>query len=777
MSRLWYEQAAACWDEALPIGNGRLGAMVFGSVGRKHLQLNEETVWYGGPRDRHNPDALKNLGKVRQLIYGGKIEEAEELMKYAFSGMPQSERPYQSLGDLWIEMQGEKGQAEDYRRELSLEEATATVSYRMGEKTYKEKYFVSAPAGILAGEISVCGGTVSLDIMLERERFYEKVEGVGEDTLLLKGCLGDEGLDFRVACRVRAEGGTVSRIGEHLLVRDAKKVFLYLSGGTPFWQIQQDKKDVPDEDIRLTVQERQEYVACLERELLERLDKAAAKDMEALWQEHVEDYRALYGRVELELPEDGELEALPTDRRLERVKKGNVDTGLVKTYFDMGRYLLISSSRPGTLPANLQGIWNGNMKPPWDSKYTININAEMNYWPAEVCNLGECHEPLFGLLKRMMKNGRLTAERMYGCRGFVAHHNTDIWADTVPQDIYIPATYWVMGGAWLCTHIRMHYDYNRDVRWLAELADVLEEAVLFFEDFLEEKDGEYLICPSVSPENTYIMEDGTSGRICVSSTMDNQLLRQLLQDYLYVMKELRENGVLEETSERKAVMDKAEEILGSLPGEQVGRHGQIMEWRRDYEEAEPGHRHISQLYGLHPGRQITTDGTPVLAEAARKTLERRLRYGGGHTGWSCAWLVNLYARLWDGEKAWEMVQKLLGNSTSLNLLDNHPMGRGSVFQIDGNFGACAGILEMLVQCDESRAALLPACPKVWGEGKVRGVKLQGNALLDMAWKDGRVTECRIKALSDWTRTLKWNGKEQEISLKAGEEVKKQRTLK
>ncbi len=771
MSRLWYEQAATCWDEALPIGNGRLGAMVFGNVSRKHLQLNEETVWYGGPRDRHNPDALKNLGKVRQLIYEGKIGEAEALLKYAFSGMPQSERPYQSLGDLWIDMKGAKGSAEDYRRELSLEEATATVSYRIGDKTCKEKYFVSAPAGVLAGEISVCGGTVSLDIMLERERFYEKVEGVGEDTLLLKGCLGDGGLDFRIACRVRAEGGTVSRIGEHLLVRDAQKVFLYLSGGTPFWQIQQDRKDVPDEDIRLTTRERQEYAACLERELLDRLEEAATKGVDALWREHVEDYRALYGRVELELPEDRELEALPTDRRLELVKQGGVDTGLVKTYFDMGRYLLISSSRPGTLPANLQGIWNGNMKPPWDSKYTININAEMNYWPAEVCNLGECHEPLFALLKRLLKNGRLTAERMYGCRGFVAHHNTDIWADTVPQDLYIPATYWVMGGVWLCTHIRMHYDYNRDIRWLAEMVDVLEGAVLFLEDFLEEKDGEYLICPSVSPENTYIMEDGTKGRICVSSTMDNQLLRQLLQDYLYVMKELRGNGVLEETDERRAVMEKAEEILGSLPGEQVGRHGQIMEWRRDYEEAEPGHRHISQLYGLHPGRQITADGTPVLAEAARKTLERRLQYGGGHTGWSCAWLVNLYARLWDGEKAWEMVRKLLGNSTTPNLLDSHPMGRGSVFQIDGNFGACAGILEMLVQCDERRAALLPACPEVWREGRVSGVKLQGNALLDMKWKDGRVTECRIRALSDWTRTLKWNGKEREICLRAGEEVK------
>lgn len=762
MSRLWYGQEASCWDEALPVGNGKLGAMVFGGVEKEHLQLNEETIWYGGPRNRRNPGALKNLKKVRELIYEEKIQQAEDLLRYHFSGIPQSQRPYQSLGDLWIQMREENAPADHYERELSLEEAYAGVSYQIGKKTYQRKYFVSFPGEVLVGEISACGEKISLEILLTRSRFYETVEGRGEDTLLLKGNLGEGGLDFRIGCRVCVQDGQVSRQGEHLLVKDAGKVVFYLAAGTAFRQIQEDHKEIPDGEIHLEMHEREAYVSRLEQEILEKINRAAAKGAGALWMEHLEDYRNLYHKVSLELSSDRKLDMLPTDVRLEKVRQGGTDVGLAKICFDLGRYLLISSSRQGTLPANLQGIWNESMEPSWDSKFTININTQMNYWPADRCGLGECQEPLFELLHRIMKNGKLTAREMYGCRGFVAHHNTDIWADTAPQDIYIPATYWVMGGAWLSTCIRTHYDYTRDAGWLSGKYDILEQSVLFFVDFLEKRDGIYWICPSVSPENTYIMEDGKQGRLCVSSAMDNQILRQLLEDYLYVTEELRGRDQISETAERKEILEKSREILDHLPEDKIGKYGQIMEWQKDYEEAEPGHRHISQLYGLHPGRQITVDDTPLLAEAAKKTLKRRLLYGGGHTGWSCAWLINLYARLMEGEEAWKMLQKYFQDSTTLNFLDTHPRKWGTVFQIDGNLGACAGILEMLVQSDEKRVILLPACPAAWDSGSIKGVRLHGNAVLDMEWEEGKVKRAVIKSFCPWERMLKWNGEQQRI---------------
>ncbi|MCM1043938.1 MAG: glycoside hydrolase family 95 protein [Candidatus Gastranaerophilales bacterium] len=734
MGRLFFEREADCFAEALPIGNGRLGAMIYGGTEKELLQLNEDTIWYGGPMNRINPEARKNLETVRELIFDGKIPEAEELLRYCFSGTPATMRPYQSLGECQIQMVG-TGDVKEYERELSLDEAVAKVRYRREETTYTRTYFCSQPAQVIAVEFAAdLGKAISFDVLLTRRRYYDSVRRDGKDMVCLCGNLGG-GSDFALACKVCVEGGTVQCLGEHLVVRNADRAWIYLAAASTY------REENP-----------KEYVTNI-------LEQAARRGFERLKKEHIKDYQALYGRVSLELPSDAEKEKLTTDRRLAAVREGEADSGLVKLYFDYGRYLLLSSSRKGSLPANLQGIWNDQMEPSWDSKYTININTEMNYWPAEPCNLPECHEPLFEHLRKVMESGQRTAREMYGCRGFVAHHNVDIWADTAPQDIYIPATYWVMGGAWLCTHLWMHYEYTLDLDFLADVYDILEQAVLFFEDFLVEREGVYLICPSVSPENTYIMKNGIMGRVCASSTMDNEILKDLLDSYE------KASALLGKQSE---IRTRAKEIRERLPQMKIGKHGQIMEWMEDYDEKEPGHRHVSQLYALHPGNRITVDGEPELAEAARRTLERRISHGGGYTGWSCAWLINFYARLWDGERAWDMLCKLLRGSTYPNLMDNHPKKVGSVFQIDGNFGGCAAILEMLVQSDGERVALLPACPAALGNGSLRGVRVKGNAFLDMEWGNGKVISARLRAQSPFKRKILWNGRQKEIVLEEGQ---------
>ena len=502
--------------------------------------------------------------------------------------------------------------------------------------------------------------------------------------------------------------------------------------------------------------------------------KAQEKGYEKLKTDHIADYRRLFGANRLQLMADdaGDAEAqtkqdedeekqsdgFTTEERLERVRKGEIDLELITTYYDFGRYLLISSSRPGSLPATLQGIWNHRIQPPWESKYTININTEMNYWPAMECGLGECVEPLTSLLERMKESGRKTAEEMYGCRGFLAHHNTDIWADTAPQDTYIPATYWVMGAAWLSLIIWEYYEYTLDQEWLEKHYDTLEQAVLFFHDYLVEDQGEYVTCPSVSPENTYIMENGTHACVCAGPTMDNEILTDLFGAYLKASEILgRQNEITERT----------EKIKKKLPKIQIGKYGQIMEWREDYEEQEPGHRHISQLYGLFPSDQFNWE-TPELLQAAENTLERRLSHGGGHTGWSAAWLINLYARLGKGQRAHEMLKKLLSESTFDTLMDNHPHVLGPVFQIDGNLGGVSGIFQMLVQEYNHKVRILPACPKEWKRGSFQGVCLKGNAVLAFSFNEEKVFGS-ICAKSDWNGNVILGEKVVKLSIKAGEE--------
>ena len=764
---MWYRQPASVWEEALPVGCGRLGAMIYGNPDHEIMQLNEDSIWYGGPIDRINPDARSHMDEARRLILEGNIAEAEEILKYNFCASPRSMRLYQPLGWLHLDMRtkgvlpSDRFKADtyskvadfprkteepilDYRRELSLEEGVHRVSFTQCGTAYQRETFASFPAQIIAVHMTAGKkGALSFSCLLERGRFLEWSGKAGGDTVMIRGSMGDGGVRYCGAVSVSAEGGSIRTAGEHILVDNADSATIYIAAGSTYYY-------------------GEEYV----EKTLDYLAAARKKGYMELRKEHTEDYQNLYGRMSLRLSgQEGkaaENESLSTDVRLERVKNLQKDNGLVETYFNFGRYLLISSSRPGSLPANLQGVWNDKMEPKWDSKYTININAQMNYWPAETCGLQECHLPLFSLIRTMQKSGHEVAERMYGCRGFVAHHNTDLWGDCAPQDSWPSATYWVMGGAWLCLHIWKHYEYTLDREWLASVYDLIRESVLFFEDFLIEKDGEVLICPSTSPENTYLMEDWTEGRVTAGSTMDNTILKELLEDFLKISEVL---GICDEVAE------KAKEILPKIHGLQIGKHGQIMEWREDYDEIEPGHRHISQLFALYPGREISPDKTPEFARAAEVTLKRRLENGGGHTGWSCAWIIAYYARLHQGNLAMKYLTHLLKYSTCTSLLDTHPLNpSGVIFQIDGNLGATAAIIEMIVQTSDEEIYLLPALPDEWPDGKAEGICLPGAVTLSVTWKEKKTVSAEFAAKVDVHRRIRADGQLWSVDLKAGEKL-------
>ena len=749
-----FDRPAADWNEALPVGNGRLGGMIYGTPYTELIQLNEDSVWHGGPMDRNNPSALEKLSEIRRLIFDGRIREAQELCAHALSGIPEEQRHYEMLANLYLLFDGGKDEITDYRRSLDLCTAAAEVSFVRGGVRYERRVIASYPDGILAirltadrpGCISfhpvLARGGITWDLSPGQTQIYrhpgynnaiDKVWTADGDTLCISARCGGEGaVSLCCGVKVAVQGGTTEVIGCSVMIKNADSATVFVAADTTF------RQDDPCASV------------------LERLRNAAQNPWEVILERHIADYRALYDRVRLSLPDDGCASAgKPTPERLEEFRNHRSDNILTELLFNFGRYLLISCSRPGSLPANLQGIWNKDFFPMWGSKYTININAQMNYWPADSCNLSECHLPLIDHIERMRTNGRRTARVMYGCGGFMAHHNTDIWGDTAPQDVCLSSTFWMMGAVWLCLHIWEHYRFTGDEAFLREHYPAMLEAAEFVTDYLVD-DGEWLVtCPTSSPENTYRLPNGEEGVVCKGAAMDNQLIRELFTACI--------DGA-DILDARDSFTDKLKSTLERIAPISVGRHGQIMEWNEDYEEVEPGHRHISQLFALHPGTQISPDTTPELAQAARTTLERRLSFGGGHTGWSRAWIINMYARLHDGDAALENINALLTHSVLPNLFDNHPP-----FQIDGNFGACAGIAEMLLQSHNGAIVLLPALPEAWHSGSVSGLRARGGVTVSIEWENHCVTRALLVADRDCTVTVRWGNEEKRITLCAGKE--------
>ncbi len=718
-SVLWYTSPAENWDCALPLGNGRIGAMVFGEPLYEKIMLNEDSIWSGGPRQRNNPSALTNLKKVRELLKNEQIEEAEAIVLDAFCGTPVNQRHYMPLGELNI-ISLDDGECEYGINKLDLNTAISTCEYTLGSKSYKREAFVSAPDQVMVIRIT-CSQSKSINVRIRidgREDYFDDNSPVHDDDLLFYGgCGSEDGIRFASYIKVLHNEGTVSPYGSFLECKGCDEVVVILSALTSY--------RCDDYMVRV----------------VNDVDMAARLSYAELKQRHITDYTSLYNRASIDL--GGKEINAPTDKRLEAYKNGGEDDKLVALYWNYSRYLMISASREGTLPMNLQGIWNKDMWPAWGCRFTVNINTEMNYWGVETSNLSELANPLFDHIERMRPNGRVTAREMYDCGGFVCHHNTDIWGDTAPQDLWMPGTQWPMGAAWLCLHIWEHYKFTLDKDFLREKYPTLKEAAEFFEDFLiEDKYGRLVTCPSVSPENSYITESGTKGALCIGPSMDSEIIYELFTAVIEAA------DILQVDSEHSR---KLESMRDRLPKPEIGKYGQIKEWAIDYDEVEPGHRHVSQLFALYPADQISMRKTPELAQAARATLERRLAHGGGHTGWSRAWIINFWARLFDSDKVEENVRALLSYSTSKNLFDMHPP-----FQIDGNFGGAAGITEALLQSENNELILLPAIPRQWSNGSFKGFRARGGLTIDCRWSNCKLEYASITPDKDTTVNLVMN---------------------
>ncbi|MBN2000056.1 glycoside hydrolase family 95 protein [candidate division KSB1 bacterium] len=753
--KLWYRQPAQEWTDALPIGNGRLGAMVFGRTDKERIQFNEESLWGGTRINNNNPSALMYLGQVRQLLLAGDNREALKLAQMALLGKPPRIRSYQTLGDLTINFQHE-GPVSEYRRELDLETGMVTVVYKSGKGRITQTAFASAPDDIIVVQLTASGAKLNADIGLTRKRDAE-VHTLSDDTIEMTGQMNDrpdpergpagKHMKFAARLKVETENGSVQAGDGVLQLRKASSATLLLSAATNYdlSNLNHDQKVDPAKPCET------------------RLVVAALKSHDDLKDRHIQDHKNLFNRVNFQLG-DSTYAHIPTDERLERLQNGAADPELFTVYFQYGRYLLMGSSRPpGRLPANLQGIWNEHLEAPWNSDFHTNINLQMNYWPAQVCNLAETVVPLVNFFDHVRVQGRQTAQKMYGARGWTMHHLTDPFGITGLMDGIQWGTF-PLGASWMCLSFWRQYEFTMDRDYLINSAwPIMKENAEFVLDFLvPDSSGQLVTAPSYSPENSFILPDSSGEmQLTYAATMDRQIITEFFNACIRASRIVGEDG---------AFVTELEGTLKRLPPVTIGRDSTIMEWIHDYEEAEPGHRHISHLFGLHPGTQITP-GTPELFEAAQKTIEKRLSHGGGHTGWSRAWIINFYARLRDGEKAYEHLRALLNKSTLKNLFDTHPP-----FQIDGNFGGTAGIAEMLLQSQNGEIHVLPALPSAWPKGRISGLVARGNFVIDMEWKDGKLNKLNITSRSGGDCKVRYGQSTAELQTTAGETIKMDGTL-